>query len=136
MCRNLDPWFVPSLLAIWGPTLLSIYHGPPALPARDIAHALAEAWEEEEAVVPLAAAPEASGSCSCPPTPPPCPALEDCTLDRWASRWSFTRPDLGWFGVVATVAGLRVLESLLRAVCGRRRSGHPRGVQIPALAHY
>jgi len=143
MCRNVDPWFLPALVAVWGPTLLTVYRGPAVLPAREVAHALAEAWEEQEdfraSSSAVSGAGEAAPPLTCPPTPCPAgPPEPECTFKRAASRFTLELPDFGWIGVVLAVLSIRGLEGVFLALwrsC-RRDGNQRRGLPVPSIAHY
>ena len=139
------PWFVPALVAVWGPLAASLLWPAAPPPARDVvARAVTVALEEAAKARPglagqveggAATVAEPSEACTCPPAPL-CPEPEECSAERLAAKWGLTWPNFGWSSIVVIFTALRALEGAARAACRRRYGIVRRGVAVPALAHY
>ena len=137
------PWFLPALLAVWGPLGVSLFRPAAPPPAREVVEqAVAVALEEAAKVRPSACVPEAAADPAPPALPAPlapctpCPA-ESCTLRKVALEWSLELPDVSWLVLIVVSLATRALESCTRYCWGsfRRDGGGRRRVALPAIAH-
>ena len=145
MCRGADPWFVPALVAVWGPTLIAYYRPPAEPPAAEVvAHALEVVVRERADLSSLAAA-EASpdrvqSETTCTPSPcPVCPEEPLCSPSR--AFWQAVGPSStwGWFSAFVAVLAFRIVEGIFRSfwrLLVRSRDVGRRRPALPAIGHF